>query len=93
MVVRLPVHIELLFEGGKREVRDWDGEYRWLRIRETGPEKLISARVDPNDAFVLDASWPNNARSVESHPWPALKWFTRLVTWAQQVLYFYSGIA
>jgi len=91
--VILPVQIELLFASGKREVRDWDGRYRWIKVRETGTDRLVSARVDPNDAFVLDASWPNNARAVESNPWPALKWWTRFVTWAQQVLYFYSGIA
>lgn len=91
--VRLPVQIELLFASGRREVREWDGRYRWLKIREKSADGLVAARLDPNGGLVLDANWPNNARSVAADRWPAAKWWTRLVSWAEAVLYFYSGIA
>jgi len=91
--VRLPVRIELTFEGGRTEVRDWDGQYRWFRIREKSSDALVSARLLPPDGRPLEANWSNDARSAASDRWSALKWWTRLVTWAQQVLYLYSGIA
>jgi len=91
--VILPVHLQLTFASGKTDLRDWDGKYRWLRIRERSSDPLVAARLDPSDVTVLDANWPNNARAVEADRWPAIKWWTRLVTWAEAVLYFYSGMA
>lgn len=97
--VQAPVRIELLFEDGRLETHDWDGRYRWTRIRGKAPAKLVAARVEPQlpratgDGYALDASWSNNALTVERNRWPALKWWARVVTWAQHVLFFYSGVA
>jgi hypothetical protein len=94
--VRLPVRIELAFEDGGKDVRTWDGQYRWIRIRGKAESKLVAARVlgpAGEDGFPLDANWSNDARAVTKDRWPALKWWTRLVAWAQNVLFFYSGIA
>ncbi len=91
--VRLPVEIELVFEGGRREVRRWDGQYRWHRLREVADEELLYARVGPPGGHPLDVNWSNDARAVRPDRWPALKWWMRLVAWAQNVLHFYAGIA
>jgi len=91
--VRLPVEIELVFENGRRETRSWDGQYRWLRIRESVDDRIVQARLLPAAGRPLDAVWYNDARTAKPSRWPALRWWTRLVGWAQQVLYFYSGIA
>jgi hypothetical protein len=91
--VAIPVRLQLSFASGKTEVRDWDGRYRWLKIRERSTDALVAARVDPADEIALDANWPNNARSVDADRWPAIMWWTRIVTWAEAVLFFYSGMA
>jgi hypothetical protein len=91
--IRFPMQIELVFEGGRRDAYEWDGQYRWHRIRETGPDRLVRARVGPAEGLSLEAGWADNARTVEADRWPALKWWTRMVGWIQNVLYFYSGIA
>jgi hypothetical protein len=90
--LRLPVEIELVFEGGRREVHRWDGQYRWHRLREVADEDLLYARVGPPGGHALEADWSNDARTVRPDRWPALKWWMRLVGWAQNVLHFYAGI-
>ncbi len=91
--MKLPMEIELVFEGGRVEKHEWDGDYRWFRIRTTGPEKIVSGRIGPEQPLTLEANWVNNAKTVEQKDWPAVKWWTRLVGWVQCILYFYSGIA
>jgi hypothetical protein len=91
--VRLPIRIHLVYEDGRTETRAWDGEYRWHRIREESSGKLAYARIGPEDGIPLDANWSNDARSSSTDRWPALKWWTRLVGWAQNVLFFYSGLS
>jgi len=91
--VRVPVTYRLAFASGRTETRVWDGNYRWLKVSEAAPEALVSVTIDPDDAIALDADFNNNARTVTADPWPALKWWTRLVSWGQSVLYFYSGMA
>jgi hypothetical protein len=91
--IRMPVEIQLQYEGGRSETYDWDGEYRWHRIKETGPDRLLMARVGPAGGFNLESNLANNARTTRANRWPALKWWIRMVGWIQNVLHFYSGIS
>ena len=87
-----PQEIELRYETGPPDRKQWDGSYRWLRIEQTGP-KLISARVDPEERLALDVNRSNNSRTTTPDPIAGLKWWSRLLQWMQHVVYFYSGIS
>ena len=91
--VRLPAEIEILFAGGRRETRPWDGEGRFMRIRENVTEEVEAVRIGPAGGRPLDVNWANDARQAAPSRWPAIKWWTRLVSWTQHVLFFYSGIS
>ncbi len=86
--VVLPVDVELVLEGVPPERRAWDGRDRWIRYEISRPERLLSARVDPDGRLPLDASWLNNSRRVEGDPRAAAHWGLRLMFWIQQWLAF-----
>jgi hypothetical protein len=81
-----PVDIALRYEGGRIERRAWDGRDRWLKIRTTTKDRLLSADVDPDRKVVLDVDWLNNARRVDSDGRAAFKWSSHVMFWAQNVL-------
>jgi len=89
---RWPQEIELLYDGRAPVRRDWDGEYRWTRLLESGP-KPASVRIDPDSKMDLDINRANNSRASESRPLAAVTWWCRLLRWTQHVLYFYSGLS
>ncbi|HXI03771.1 MAG TPA: M1 family metallopeptidase [Candidatus Saccharimonadales bacterium] len=91
--VRIPMDIVLDYEGGRSETVSWDGQYRWKRIRETGTDRLVKARIGPPGGLTLESDLTNDARATKADRWPAFRWWTRLVGWVQNVLYFYSGIS
>ena len=60
-----PQEILIRFSDG-REVREtWDGRDRWRRFVYTGPEKVVSAEVDPDRKLLLDVDFTNNSRVLE----------------------------
>jgi hypothetical protein len=84
--VVLPVEVELQFEGGPPERRDWDGRDRWVSYEVTRPHRLLAAVVDPDDRLVLDANRLNNARRVRPDGQAAAYWGARVTFWLQSVL-------
>ena len=84
--VVLPVEVELQFEGGPPERRDWDGRDRWVSYEVTRPYRLVAAVVDPDDRLVLDANRLNNARRVRPDGQAAAYWGARVTFWLQSVL-------
>jgi hypothetical protein len=81
-----PVDIVLRYEGGKTDHRRWDGRDRWLKIRTTTPEKLLSADIDPQRKILLDIDWLNNARRVEPDGRASTWWSARVMFWVQNIL-------
>jgi hypothetical protein len=84
--IALPVEVELQFEGGRTERRTWEGLESWVRVDVTGPDRLVSAVVDPDDLLVLDVNRLNNARRVEPDHRTADYWGARLAFWFQTML-------
>jgi hypothetical protein len=86
--VRLPVEVELRFEGGAVERRVWNGDRRWERWTIERKERLVEAVIDPDDVLRLDANRLNNGmrsrkdRAVP-HLWgaTALFWVARGLAW------------
>lgn len=60
----LPVTVRLNFEGGKSELKQWDGEGGTWTLEGVGPERLLSVEVDPEAKYALDLNRLNNRRSV-----------------------------
>jgi hypothetical protein len=82
--LELPVQIELGFEDGHRERRDWTGEGTRFAIDYRGASKLVSVTVDPDRRVLLDDDLTNNsASSVEQGSPRSLE---RLLYWAELAL-------
>ena len=84
--VAFPVEVELLFAGKPPERRPWDGKDRWVRWDFVRPEKLISARIDPEEKVLLDANRLNDSKRVEADQRAAVSWSARYYFWVQQAL-------
>jgi hypothetical protein len=81
-----PVEVELTFDGTPPERRIWDARERWAKWEYVRPQRLLSARIDPDRKAPLDASWLNNARRVQPDARAASAWTARVLFWAQQAL-------
>ncbi len=90
--VVLPVDLELVYESGRRSrmaLRNQDGSVwsgRWRLVERVGPERLLSATVDPDDRLVLDVNRLNNARRAQGDGRAADRWGTLVAFWVEQAL-------
>lgn len=105
--VRLPVTVELVFEGGenagdgndesqnrglRRVRRTWDGEERWIRFRTRGP-RLLWVEVDPDHVHVLDIDRLNNSLRTEPDRRASRAWTERVGFWIQNLLEIFATFA
>ena len=95
--VRLPVTVELVFQGeeenGPRRVRrTWDGEERWIRFRTEGP-RLLWAEADPDHVHVLDVDRLNNSLRTEPDRRASHAWIERVGFWIQNLLEIFATFA
>jgi hypothetical protein len=68
--LELPVQIELEFEDGSRERRDWNGEgTRYVVSGETA-SRLVGVTVDPERRILLDDDLTNNAGAEQDQGTP-----------------------
>ncbi len=68
--LELPVQIELDFEDGHRERRDWNGSGSRYTVSYEGPAKLVGVVIDPERRVLLDDDLSNNATSSEDQGAP-----------------------
>ena len=68
--LELPVQIELDFDDGHRERRDWNGIGTRYTVSYEGPAKLVSVVIDPERRVLLDDDLSNNAASTEEQGVP-----------------------
>ncbi len=59
--LELPVQIQLRFEDGHTELRQWSGEGTRYVVSSEGPSRLIGVTVDPQLRVLLDDDLTNNA--------------------------------
>lgn len=81
-----PVDVQLTYEGGRTEWRQWDGRDRWVKWEWTGPAKLARVEIDPQHKVLLDGSFANNSWVADPDPLPFAKWSSNLLYWVQMVL-------
>jgi hypothetical protein len=74
--LRFPVRVLLRTQSGERIERLWDGQGRDHVIEHLGPEPVVFAQVDPDDAILLDDSLLDNA--LRSEPIAPLATWDRL---------------
>lgn len=94
--LRLPVTLELTFEDGTSERRVWtraeQGEKRWLRIVLEGGPKLVSAVLDPDGLYYLDADLSNDRWYDEVDRLAPVRWTERGFNRWLHLLHWQSGI-
>jgi hypothetical protein len=87
---RAPVDVVVHFQHGG-VVRDhWDGQYRWTKLYFQGPDKVVSAEVDPLRKLALDANFTNNSLLEGQDNRAAAKWYVRWIFWVEN-LFFAAG--
>jgi hypothetical protein len=82
--LQFPVQIELVFEDGSREQRNWSGEGSRYTVHYEGPSRLVGVSVDPEQRVLLDHDLTNNAAAVSDQGAP--RSLERLTYWFQLLL-------
>ena len=82
--LELPVQIELVFDDGHRERRDWNGEGTHYTVSYRGPAKLVAVNVDPEQRILLDDDLTNNAAANDDQGAP--RSLERLLYWSELLL-------
>jgi len=82
--LELPVQIELAFDDGHRERREWNGEGTRYTVNCRGPAKLIGVTVDPEHRVLLDDDLTNNAAGNADQGAP--RSLERLLYWSELLL-------
>lgn len=65
-----PIRVKISFEDGTEELRDWDGVYRWQKLRYPSDKKVRSASIVTPLFFDVDRA--NDTRTTELSVAPAL---------------------
>jgi hypothetical protein len=84
--LRFPVQVVLVTADGERIIRSWDGAGRDEIITHVGRAPVVSVRVDPDDAILIDENLLDNAMRVDP-PAPLSTWeralyaFQLLIGW------------
>ncbi len=82
--LELPVKIELRFDDGHRELRNWSGEGTRYIVTYQGPSRLVGVTVDPDTSVLLDDDLSNNAAGSDDRGAPRV--FERLLYFAELLL-------
>jgi hypothetical protein len=81
------------FEDGSQKINYWDGQGRWAEFSFEGASKIASARIDPDQVFLIDRDLSNNSFFVKAHPAGTLRWTGKLLFWIQNLLLFASSLS
>lgn len=82
--LELPVQLELSFDDGHRERRDWNGEGTRYTVNCEGPARLVGVTIDPEHRVLLDDDLSNNAASTIDQGAP--RSLERLLYWTELLL-------
>jgi len=84
--LRLPVEVELRFEGREPVRRTWDASERWASWELVEPERLLAVEIDPDGIWRLDARRLNNRLSTEDDPRAHVELSRRVLGFVQRLL-------
>lgn len=82
------VQVLVRFKDGTTETRAWDGQARWTRLEFVKPVEAVSAQVDPEGVWLIDANLANNSRGVDGLRRNVVRLMTQLLFTVQSFLQF-----
>lgn len=92
----LPVTVEIAYADETRERLRWTREEqlarRWLRIARSGPKKVVSVRIDPDNDYFIDTDRSNDAWFDERDPRAPWRWSERVFSQLGHYLHWMSTI-
>lgn len=84
--VRIPVDVLVHFEDGRETRERWDGQARWKEFKYTRQQKVVWAKVDPDDVLAIDINVNNNSKTTEATSQPIWKYTVKFLFWIQDLL-------
>ena len=90
--VRAPVDVLIEFEGGKKVLEKWDGQYRWKKFIYKTPVKITRAVVDPEFIYVLDTNRTNNSFLIKPNKTAPYKWAVNWMLWLQHAMELFTQL-
>jgi hypothetical protein len=91
--MQFPVTVLVHFADGSRRREQWDGGDRWHKFKFTGTPKIVSADIDPDFLWKLEAARVDNSYLAQPVKLAAEKWYLRWVVWLQNVFMAFSYFA
>jgi len=87
--ISLPVEVLVTFESGNDVLEVWDGKGNAREFNYTGPDKVISAVVDPKHKLLMDINFMNNSYTVEQESLVFSKVFFNFLNVLQNFMQFF----
>jgi len=81
-----PVEILVTFEDGSTQTRYWPGAEGRHVFEFTGPLKVISVQIDPQQKLGLDVDLNNNSLTLQPESAPLWKYAAKAVFWIQNLM-------
>ena len=88
--VKMPVDVLVHFKTGEEVREHWAGRDRWKEFKYVGTEKVLWAKVDPDDVLAIDINVNNNSKTTEALSQPIWKYTVKFLYWVQNVLQYSS---
>ena len=88
--VKVPVRIQVWFDDGRTVTEDWDGQYRWKKLKYRTPSRITRAEVDPDFIYALDIDRTNNSLTLKPDRLAPWKWTAIWLHWLQHALEFFT---
>lgn len=81
-----PVEILVAFEDGSTQKLQWSGVEGLKTFEFSGPSKVLSAQIDPEQKIGLDVDLNNNSLTLQPAKAPLCKYAAKAVFWIQNVM-------
>ncbi|HKI78507.1 MAG TPA: M1 family metallopeptidase [Ignavibacteriaceae bacterium] len=84
--ISIPVEILVHFDNGKDSLATWDGKERTFDLIFEGPQKVVWAKVDPENKIQMDVNLNNNSYTLEQSSAPFSKYMTKFIFWVENLV-------
>ncbi len=84
--VIMPEEVLVHFDNGDEILEKWDGRSRTKEFSYERPEKILWAKVDPEEKIKIDVNLMNNGKTVEPEKGVAMKYMTGFLFLLQNII-------
>ncbi len=84
--VIMPVDVLVHFDNGKDTLATWDGKERTYDLEFNRAEKVVWAKVDPENKLLIDVNMNNNSYSTDPENGSKKKYFTKFIYWVENLM-------